>query len=85
MKLFLLLLSKVFFFSVTGSSLRSLQTQHGRVHLGQGARTQEPAHHPQIGQAHVRPVAVREEPQEGQRDGAADQDASGPEGVRLPG
>ncbi len=68
-----------------GAPLRAVPPQHGGVHPCQGARAQEPAHHPQAGPADVGAAAVRAEPQEGARDGAADQDQAGPEGVRLQG
>ena len=56
-------------FLFPGPSLRPISAQHGRVHPGQGARPQEPAHHPQAGQAHLRPSALWEKPQKSQGNG----------------
>ena len=69
----------------SGAPLRPIPPQHGGVHPGQGAGPQEPAHHPPPGPADVGAPPLRAQPQEGARDGAADQDEAGGEEVRLQG
>ena len=68
---------------MAGSSLWEISAQHCGLHSSQGIQSQEPPDHPQTGQADLRPPDVREEPQEGEGDGAADQEQAGAEGVRV--
>ena len=68
---------------MAGSSLWEISAQHCGLHSSQGIQSQEPPDHPQAGQADLRPPDVREEPQEGEGDGAADQEQTRVEGIRL--
>ena len=67
----------------TGSPVRQIPSQHCGLHPGQGIQSEEPPDHPQAGQAHLGSPHVREEPQEGAGDGAADPQQARSEGVRL--
>ena len=68
---------------MAGTSLWQIQAQHGGLHSCQGIQSEEPADHPQTGQAHLGSPHVREEPQEGAGDGATDPEQTRPQGIRL--
>ena len=71
--------------SIPGPPVRQIPAQHRRFHPGQGARPQDLANHSQTRSPHLRSSSLRPEPEEGEGDGAADQDAAGSKGVRLQG
>ena len=70
---------------MAGTSLWEIQAQHCGLHSCKGIQSEEPPDHPPPGQADLRLADVWEEPQEGQGDGAADQEQTSSEGVRVSG
>lgn len=65
--------------------MRSLPSQYGRVHPGQGVQPEESADHPPVGSVDIGAAAVRAQSEKGPPDGAPDPEPTGAEGVHLPG
>ena len=65
--------------------MRSLSSQHGRFHYGQGVQPPQLENHSSSGSTHLGAPHVRPEPEEGQGHGAADPEQTSAQGIHLPG
>lgn len=62
-----------------------IQAQHGGVHSREGVQPEEPEDHPSVGSADQRIASVRKVAEEGETDGAPNQEPASAEGVHLQG
>lgn len=66
-----------------GTPLRPIQAQHRSIHPGQGVQPEKSQDDTSVGQIDQRSAVVRQIAEEGQTDGASDQEQACVQGVRV--